>query len=455
MSIIPKTLTKSYSIDQPSSTSFNRSNDLPTLSELVENTTIMHEEIEETNITGIFSSTLAPARFASASPSSLLAPVVNSMKFEPNYDSLPIDCLATCFAFTGSPASTRTCSKRSREASIYAYQEIVEGYKKHPLLAPIVARHTSSGDLNQAQYAQIAGRTRREVVSMAQAIGITVPNPEDVQLQDLITRVETENFITFFQIVHYAIPDEDLRPDLNQLTGVTRQETRRLMQEWMQDEDNQEVLETIRILNLSHLGLSYLPPEIGKLTYLDELNLDHNRLRCLPAEIVGLANLLELSLDYNQFQDFPLEICQLTTLNNLDLSYNEIRYLPPEIGSLVNLQGLAIEHNKLRTLCTEINRLGALVNLYLGHNLLHYFPLELYQLIHLVDLDLSYNRIKFIAPGISQLTHIQHLFLQYNHRYLYIPYELSQVPSLRTLYLDRNQVLFLDFPQLIPLVQVS
>jgi len=65
------------------------------------------------------------------------------------------------------------------------------------------------------------------------------------------------------------------------------------------DEDYQEALKRIKEaastgakeLNLSGLGLSELPPEIGGLAKLTWLNLFYNQLTALPTEIEGLASL--------------------------------------------------------------------------------------------------------------------------------------------------------------------
>ena len=52
-------------------------------------------------------------------------------------------------------------------------------------------------------------------------------------------------------------------------------------------------------LDLSGLGLTSLPPEIGQLTNLRELNLSANRLTSLPPETGQLVNLKELDLGFN------------------------------------------------------------------------------------------------------------------------------------------------------------
>ncbi|HEY2809791.1 MAG TPA: hypothetical protein VGJ00_00140, partial [Rhabdochlamydiaceae bacterium] len=110
-----------------------------------------------------------------------------------------------CIAFTGSPKLTEPCSHRSLLASGVAYQEIVKSYQEDPRLAPIIARFTPQRRLGEADYALIAERTRRKVVKMAQAVGIPVDNPEEVQLQGLIAWVEACNFNIFFKKLAQSI----------------------------------------------------------------------------------------------------------------------------------------------------------------------------------------------------------------------------------------------------------
>src|SRR5205809_805631 len=67
-------------------------------------------------------------------------------------------------------------------------------------------------------------------------------------------------------------------------------------------------------LDLEGLGLTRLPPEIGKLANLTKLYLGNNQLRTLPPEIVQLANLKQLAFDNNLLSTLPLEIGQLANL---------------------------------------------------------------------------------------------------------------------------------------------
>src|SRR5688572_27352583 len=60
-------------------------------------------------------------------------------------------------------------------------------------------------------------------------------------------------------------------------------------------------------LDLSNLGLTELPPEIGNLTGLQSLALMSNQLSSLPPEFGNLTGLYELSLNDNQLSSLPPE----------------------------------------------------------------------------------------------------------------------------------------------------
>jgi internalin A len=84
-------------------------------------------------------------------------------------------------------------------------------------------------------------------------------------------------------------------------------------------------------LNLSDLGLTSLPPEIGQLSALTELYLNINQLTSLPPEIGELTALTLLYLSDNQLASLPAEIGQLKNLGQLYLHENPALDLPPEV----------------------------------------------------------------------------------------------------------------------------
>jgi Leucine-rich repeat (LRR) protein len=164
------------------------------------------------------------------------------------------------------------------------------------------------------------------------------------------------------------------------------------------------------VLDLSGLGLTEIPAEIGQLTHLRELYANSNSLTHVPVELMQLQNLTRLEMSHNQFYDIPAEIFALTNLERLVLYYNwirsvparierlqnltflglsvnEISYLPPEIGQLTNLTQLHLEINWLTSLPPEIGNLTNLCVLHLWDNDLTRLPAEMGQLTRLADPD--------------------------------------------------------------------
>jgi len=85
-----------------------------------------------------------------------------------------------------------------------------------------------------------------------------------------------------------------------------------------------------KILELSRLGLTMLPPEIGQLTALKGLDLSYNQLGALPPEFGQLKTLLYLDLSNNNLRTLPLELSRLT-LSWLFLHFNPGLGLPSEV----------------------------------------------------------------------------------------------------------------------------
>jgi hypothetical protein len=65
-------------------------------------------------------------------------------------------------------------------------------------------------------------------------------------------------------------------------------------------------------LDLSGLGLTVVPEELGQLTHLQRLDLSRNQLTTLPAWIGQLADLQDLNLSDNQLTELPTGLGQLT-----------------------------------------------------------------------------------------------------------------------------------------------
>ena len=186
------------------------------------------------------------------------------------------------------------------------------------------------------------------------------------------------------------------------------------------------------ILDLSRLGLTALPPEIGRLTRLQELYLVGNHLTALPPEIGGLASLQTLILWKNQLTALPPEIGGLASLQTLDLGINRLTALPPEIGGLASLKSLDLRGNRLTALPPEIGGLASLQTLILWNNQLTALPPEIGGLAHLQTLDLSWNQLTALPPEIGGLARLQTLDLSINQLTALLPelWRLSRLVSL-------------------------
>ncbi len=197
--------------------------------------------------------------------------------------------------------------------------------------------------------------------------------------------------------------------------------------------------------------LANLPPEIGQLASLTQLNLMGNRLTSLPPEIGQLASLTQLNLMGNQLTSLPPEIGQLTNLTCLYLNENLLTILPPEIGQLANLTYLYLNENLLTSLPPEIGQLTSLTQLELSHTIhrvgtrgqiysgkvLVNLPPEIGQLIRLEQLTLRGNQLGNLPPEIGQLTNLAQLDISGN-QLTRLPKKMSELCKLKTFYLNNN-----------------
>lgn len=88
----------------------------------------------------------------------------------------------------------------------------------------------------------------------------------------------------------------------------------------------------------------YLPPEIGRLTYLEYLDLSHNKMKNLPTEIGNLTALITLKVADNKLIEVPSALSSLQRLENLDLSNNRLTSLVSlEFDKMHNLRTLNLQ----------------------------------------------------------------------------------------------------------------
>ncbi|KAK7308984.1 hypothetical protein RJT34_05362 [Clitoria ternatea] len=105
-------------------------------------------------------------------------------------------------------------------------------------------------------------------------------------------------------------------------------------------------------INISGASLrGFLAPELGQITYLQELVLHGNNLiGTIPKELCMFKSLKVLDLGLNQLLGpIPPEIGNLTQVININLQSNGLTgRLPPELGNLRYLQELRLDRNRLQ-----------------------------------------------------------------------------------------------------------
>jgi Leucine-rich repeat (LRR) protein len=196
-------------------------------------------------------------------------------------------------------------------------------------------------------------------------------------------------------------------------------------------------------LDLSNLGLTSLPAEIGSLVNLTHLFLHNNNLTEIPVEIGNLANLDKLELSYNQLTELPSEIGNLTNLTHLGLTNNQLSILPIEIGNLTSLRDLWVSSNQLTELPLFLNQLVNLLILEIEDNFIQDISQEdIEDLINVTSINLGNNQISTIPPEIGNLINLTLLNLDSN-QLTTLPSEIGNLTKLSYLSLRYNPISYL------------
>lgn len=154
-------------------------------------------------------------------------------------------------------------------------------------------------------------------------------------------------------------------------------------------------------LGLYDMGLTTIPPDIGKLIAVTEINLSGNHLRRLPQEFEELTDLVRLNLSRNEFDSLP-DGFTLGSLQELRLSHNRLTALPRNVD-VTALRILDLDSNRIRALPPDFRYLGQLTNFYIQGNLLDSLPDTFGPAAHpgLKRLILADNNIASLPPAMK------------------------------------------------------
>jgi internalin A len=198
-------------------------------------------------------------------------------------------------------------------------------------------------------------------------------------------------------------------------------------------------LVSLRSLDLSGNPLCGLPEVVCKLEQLEWLNLANIGMPIIPESIAQLTNLTLLYLSGNQIAIIPESIAQLTNLTALYLYRNQIAIIPESIAQLTNLTLLYLHRNQIAIIPESIAQLTNLTKLSLDSNQIAVIPESIAQLTNLTLLNLHSNQITIIPESIAQLTNLTALYL-YSNQIAIIPESIAQLTNLTNLNLSTNQI---------------
>jgi len=154
-------------------------------------------------------------------------------------------------------------------------------------------------------------------------------------------------------------------------------------------------------LDLSECGLSEIPDEVAKLTWLQKLDLSYNKIIEINT-LQGLTALTSLNLAGNQIKEIDA-LQKLAALTSLDLSGNQIKKIGALQG-LTTLTSLVLYSNQIKEI-DVLQGLTALNSLVLFNNQIKEVD-TLQGLTALTKLNLAGNQIKEIEAlqGLTALT---------------------------------------------------
>ena len=203
-----------------------------------------------------------------------------------------------------------------------------------------------------------------------------------------------------------------------------------------------EKLINLRSIDLYTNELSGLPKNIEKLENLTIISLSRNNFISFPEILVAhkkLANLARLEIDHNQLRSVPEYLGKLTNLISLKVSFNQLGELPESIGKLTNLRMLATSNNQLEELPENIAKLTNLISLNVSFNQLEELPEPIGKLINLQKLDINNNQLTILPESIGNLNKLQRFEIK-NSQLTTLPESIGKITNLKKLDISNNQL---------------
>lgn len=172
--------------------------------------------------------------------------------------------------------------------------------------------------------------------------------------------------------------------------------------------------------------LTFLPPEITRLTKVSSISLLDNKLSSLPNDFFTLKTLTKLTLNDNIISQLPEPTQELQNLTEFFMINNRLANIPRNIKMLVNLQMLYLGQNRLNEIPEDLCILKNLKKLHVGDNNLTELPSNIDMLENLIMLTAWGNKLASLPASIVNLKYLSQLYLNGN-QFQSEPPELSSI----------------------------
>lgn len=209
---------------------------------------------------------------------------------------------------------------------------------------------------------------------------------------------------------------------------------------------NFQLPKSVKILNLSKLGLQYIPFTVYYITQLEELYIDNNSITEIDYAGFKMSNLTKLqkfSIANNKITYIPDSFKFLKLITCIDLSGNKINKICKNLTALENLERLILVNCDIEYIDDSMCNLTKLTILDLTKNKLMNFPDCMCNLQLLEQIALQNNNLSVINPLISRLQKLSHLVISFNNLHE-IDTNTFNLPNL--VYLDLNNNLIKTIP---------
>lgn len=200
----------------------------------------------------------------------------------------------------------------------------------------------------------------------------------------------------------------------------------------------------LQFLDLSKMGVTNLPDELGELVSLTSLMCWNNNLNSIPSSFTKLTGLTDINFNNNRFNLIPEPISAITGLNKLCINLNRISVVPDFIGCLTNLKQLLLGDQFHETFSTGSlsNALGMVTNLQIldlsGWNL-NAIPDWIRNFNKLEMLNLCRNQLSLLPDCLIYCSRLSYLNISEN-KFNKVPGVLSNLLQLDNLKIDGNQI---------------